>query len=534
MGTMTTNKGGRKRTGTVEPWGSHADGTPRFRFRLRLADGTKTARFDVPHGMNEEKARAYVAGLQLQEDAEGKLVAIKRDRERARAEKAEEPHDGETCRAWFARYVNRRDTEIATASDLEDHWRRWLEPHLGKKPIAKVTRADIEAVRNVLDDAIRVRRLRPKSAKNVWGTLTRAMKEAASSKDPTLRVFDVSPCTNVQPPTKGESRRKPFFYPKEIVALVTCEGIPLDWRFTYACAAYLGLRPSELAALRWSDIEPGATWIVNVSRAVNWRTGEVKTTKTSAGVRMVPVPKGFVAWLQWERRRHEPIALVCPLVRTISRHHVSEHFPRHLAEAGIDHPRLFRDDDVWMPVNFRSLRDSYATWTAVSGVSIGALQRRLGHESMEQSMHYSKIAEDLTGTLGEVFPAVFGPAFGPEASQLRERFGGPAGTRTPTTAEDRGESEGQGGGGTEIPPENPTEPPSTGPAFGPTLDDALAGALQLAVTGGDLALVARIVAELEARRREAAGNVAVLAPTMEQAGSKKTEATAVRSRRRTR
>jgi hypothetical protein len=41
MGTMTTNKGGRKRSGTIEAAGTHADGTTRFRFRLRLADGTK-------------------------------------------------------------------------------------------------------------------------------------------------------------------------------------------------------------------------------------------------------------------------------------------------------------------------------------------------------------------------------------------------------------------------------------------------------------------------------------------------------------
>jgi hypothetical protein len=95
--------------------------------------------------MNEEKARAYVAGLQLQEDAEGKLLAIKRDRERARAEAKQEPHDGERVLAWFGRYVTRREREIVSTRDIEDHWRKWIGPHLNDKPIAGLRRADVEA-----------------------------------------------------------------------------------------------------------------------------------------------------------------------------------------------------------------------------------------------------------------------------------------------------------------------------------------------------------------------------------------------------
>jgi len=68
-------KVGRKRTGTVEPAGAHADGSPRFRFRLRLGDGTKSERYDVPHGLDRKQAGAFVAGLQAEEDAHGKLRA---------------------------------------------------------------------------------------------------------------------------------------------------------------------------------------------------------------------------------------------------------------------------------------------------------------------------------------------------------------------------------------------------------------------------------------------------------------------------
>ena len=96
MGSVGTGKGGRKRRGSLEPSGTHADGSTRFRFRVRLADGSKSERFDVEHGLDVDQARAFVAGMQAQEDAHGLLLAKKRDAERGEAAKRREPHDAET------------------------------------------------------------------------------------------------------------------------------------------------------------------------------------------------------------------------------------------------------------------------------------------------------------------------------------------------------------------------------------------------------------------------------------------------------
>jgi hypothetical protein len=49
----------RSRTGTFEP--STVAGIP-YRGRLRLFDGTKSERFDLPADMTEKQARAYLAG----------------------------------------------------------------------------------------------------------------------------------------------------------------------------------------------------------------------------------------------------------------------------------------------------------------------------------------------------------------------------------------------------------------------------------------------------------------------------------------
>lgn len=63
-----------------------------------------------------------------------------------------------------------------------------------------------------------------------------SFKAACQAKQRDLRVRSENPCTNVLPPEKGDSRRKEWIYPKEFLALVACEAVPLEWRELYAVA----------------------------------------------------------------------------------------------------------------------------------------------------------------------------------------------------------------------------------------------------------------------------------------------------------
>src|SRR5580704_16872523 len=69
----------RPRSGTFEPV-TYAGGRVVFRGRLRLSDGTKSDRFDLPAGMNERQARAYLSGLQAEEDTAHVVFKAKQDR----------------------------------------------------------------------------------------------------------------------------------------------------------------------------------------------------------------------------------------------------------------------------------------------------------------------------------------------------------------------------------------------------------------------------------------------------------------------
>ena len=510
MGTMTTNKGGRKRTGTVEPWGTHADGTPRFRFRLMLDDGTRTPRYDVPHGMDETKARAYVAGLQAQEDAEKRLLVIKRDRARSKAEETRQPHDGETWNAWFARYLPTKECGESHRRISEAVANKWISPVIGTKAVRSLTRDDVEDVRDKLDHALDAKEIRPSTARNAWSVLTGALKSAYAARDRSLRVHSSPLHFGILPPKRGASRQRPWLYPREWSAYVNCAAVPVEWRQAAALALYTGLRPGELRALTWSDVDLDALTIT-VSKAHDEETGGTKAPKTAQSQRVIPLHPELVPMLR--AIEGEPGD---PVVTIFDEHEdrMADVFRSQLRDAGIERARLWSDTDTEEPADFRTLRDSHATWLALSGVNDKVIQRRLGHASPTTTDRYIKAAESFsTEHIGTPFPPLPGELLSrvvPTKVKIPGKRRGFLVARVGFEARKQGDFSHPSASDPRLSPVDSARctPGTRGSGQSSAqLDDALAAALRLATERGDLALVTRIVGELEARRRDASGNV---------------------------
>jgi hypothetical protein len=79
---------------------------------------------------------------------------------------------------------------------------------------------------------------------------------------------------------------------------------------------------------------------------------------------------------------------------------------QHFALAQLERPRLREETATTMQINFRSWRDTGITWLALAGVDVARMQRRAGHDSISTTLGYVKMAEDLTGSIGEPFPAL--------------------------------------------------------------------------------------------------------------------------------
>lgn len=177
--------------------------------------------------------------------------------------------------------------------------------------------------------------------------------------------------------------------------------MPLEWRQLYAMAIFTGLRPNELRALTWDCVDTKARQI-SVSKAWDEQTKTAKPPKTTAGQRTVPIEPALLPLL--ETLRGEDDEPVAPLL-SCGEDRNAGILRAHLLAAGAKRPRLTADNATEEPVDFRSLRDSYATWLALAGVPDKRIQRRLGHASNLTTDRYIKAAESFdVAAIGEPFP----------------------------------------------------------------------------------------------------------------------------------
>lgn len=381
------------RTGTVVSL--RKGGRTLWAARILLKDGTrKQIRCAV--GATRESAEKDAARWQLREDTTNEQYL---DKQR----KAGAPVDGESANDWHERFLDSRKGVISGIRDARWTWGKWISPTIGTTPMAAVTSVQIETIRDLLDTSLKTGAIRAMTARNCWSILTTAFKACVGSKQRDLRVRSDNPCTGVEAPERGESRRKCWLYPSEVAKLLACEDVPREFRELYAVSAYLYLRPGELHELRFLDLDL-TTGHVHIARAYEWEGAEVGEPKTRNGIRTIPIPATLMPLLERMRVGASDDALVVPAMQKAGKREAATILRKHLALAGVTHPRLLRDDDTFMPVGFRSFRDSGITWLALEGVDLAKIKLRAGHDDIETSMGYVKAAEDFsTGGVGTPF-----------------------------------------------------------------------------------------------------------------------------------
>jgi len=404
------------RTGTLEP--IPGSKPLRYRGRLRLGDGYRP-RIKIPEPLcfDEEKATEYVASMQKLEDAKGLLLA-KRQKTAAA---------GEVVSAWLGRYFTWRKTRgFVVTRDVETHLRMYVLDPFGTKLMTAMSRDDIEAIVQRLDRAI-VERTRYyeehdeededeggrkpglswKTCQNIWSNITCAFDEACNSKDKSMRALAVDPTDKVRGPERGIDREKPFLFPSELAALLSCGLVPIHWRIMYAVAAYTGARANELAALYAADVDLEHRKI-SISKQVDRDTGKLKPTKTKR-TRYVNIEPALVPVLTMLVER----AGEGRLLRMPPDEDRADLLRRHLRVAGCTRESLYADDAQRAPVRFHSLRDTCLTFMAIRGDEPLHIQWCAGHTSFAMTEEYIAQARR--------FEAGFGSPFAPLPSALFDR-----------------------------------------------------------------------------------------------------------------
>ena len=166
---------------------------------------------------------------------------------------------------------------------------------------------------------------------------------------------------------------------------------------------YAGLRIGEVLALDWTDIDfDKRTITVSKARATLKNQPYLKTPKTKAGIRVIPIPEVLYEVLYSTRKKK---GLVCPdvngnLMSGVAQTNAWRSYINHLNECAGGRRGSGRRKPVIVieKITPHMLRHTYATMLFDAGVDVKSAQKFLGHSDIEVTLeiytHLSKFKEE--------------------------------------------------------------------------------------------------------------------------------------------
>ena len=213
----------------------------------------------------------------------------------------------------------------------------------------------------------------PGASRYAHRTLKAALQSAVD-----LELVSRNVASSTKPPA-AETAEVDILAPPEITAAL--EALRADAIFpVVSLALATGMRPGELLALRWSDLDGSA---IKVERAVEETAAgvRVKAPKTKHGRRTISIPSNTVDMLRDHRRQQLEQRMALGLGKPGKDALV-------FCDAGEDRPtRGDRITSAWkravvpigINVKFHALRHTHASALIADGIDVVTISRRLGH-----------------------------------------------------------------------------------------------------------------------------------------------------------
>lgn len=200
------------------------------------------------------------------------------------------------------------------------------------------------------------------------------------------------------PKTEVEER-EPIDEATRKLIVDTCEGHRMG--IPALVMLYTGIRKGELLALKWEDVDLEAERLtVNKAAAFHNNSVSIKTPKTKAGIRTVPIPKKIIPLLQKAKDRAES-EYVCPSVKgelmTHTAYNVAWNSYLHylnLKAGGRDASRSRPKVQALKEFSAHQLRHTMASTLYDAGVDVKSAQKFLGHSDIQVTLKiYTHLSE---------------------------------------------------------------------------------------------------------------------------------------------
>jgi integrase len=278
-------------------------------------------------------------------------------------------------------------------------------PWLQGRAMVDVTTADLERLVQRLDARIHDGSLGWRTARNVWGVVSKAFADAKSSKDLSLRVRTDNPAADVQPPDEGVTKTKVYLYPSELLALLHQGDVPQRYKRLIVISIYLYLRAGELEALDWSDLDL-VRGIAHIHRSIDRyrEIGTEKSTKTGEARKLMIEPGALSLLRAMHAEAGSPSS--GRAVKMPPAEDLAARLRQYLGWAKVARAELYVDagDVTRKRITWHDLRATGITWRAVRGDDPLRIQHDAGHRNFSTTQGYIREASNLGAGFGEVFP----------------------------------------------------------------------------------------------------------------------------------
>lgn len=275
---------------------------------LRHGEGS-VAPYVLADGSERWRARWYDDGrmrsrsFHTEKDANAFLIDLATDRRLNRHTPASQMTVQQACNAYLNRNADRWKTN--TSATYGQIARTHIYPHIGNEPISSLTTARMQRwidqlARKVIGKGKHKRQLSPSVIGNakiiIGGTCADMVR---------LGELPRNPVTGVRLPAKKRTKTTVWDEAQiaSILAIATIKN-PLMAVY-YRVALTTGMRPGEIRALKWQDIDFDVGVITcqrTITRDVRFRQSVGETTKTDRS-RTIAVPDTVVKVLREHRRK---------------------------------------------------------------------------------------------------------------------------------------------------------------------------------------------------------------------------------------
>lgn len=306
--------------------------------------------------------------------------------------------------SWCDRWLVMKKSEVTAAQyNLCAARAKILKERLGRMTMLDVTTADIQAVINELAQK-NPRTGKPSAKKTLRDYLQVAQQIFRFAIQ--SRVLDYNPAEYARVPQNApQSVRRALSEVERSWIAQT----PHRARTAAMIMLYAGLRRGEVAALTWNDIDFKKKTIT-VNKSVTYKGDKpesVKSPKTAAGTRVIPIPDILIGYLS-SLPRTSLLVVTSARGTQMTESAWSKMWESYLSvlneQHGIHPGMKSRHDPKGMPMTINSftphcLRHTYCTMLYEAGVDVLVAMRLMGHSDVKTTLGiYTHLSRERTSS----------------------------------------------------------------------------------------------------------------------------------------